>query len=53
MSAATGERTPEEAARLVALYDAPGYLDVQRARAALWLLGNRSGPTQYVGGFGG
>ena len=28
----------QAAARLVALYDSPGYLDVQRARAALWLL---------------
>lgn len=32
-------RTPEDAARLVTLYDAPGYLEVQRAQAALWLLG--------------
>ena len=28
----------QDAARLIALYDSPGYLDVQRARAALWLL---------------
>ena len=26
------------AARKIALYDSPGYLDVQRAQAALWLL---------------
>jgi hypothetical protein len=30
--------TTSDAARKVALYNAPGYLDVQRARAALWLL---------------
>ena len=28
----------EEAARKIALLDAPGFLDVNRARAALWLL---------------
>jgi hypothetical protein len=30
--------TDEQAARKMALYDAPGFLDVNRARAALWLL---------------
>jgi hypothetical protein len=40
MSAATPARKPEEseAARKIALYDAPGFLEVQRAQAALWLL---------------
>lgn len=30
--------TDEQAARKIALYDSPGYLEVQRAQAALYLL---------------
>jgi hypothetical protein len=36
-------RTPQEAAARHSLHAAPGYLDVQRAKAALWLLGEING----------
>lgn len=44
MSAAKPAR-PEEAARRLALLDAPGFLEVRRAGAALWLLERIDGAT--------